>query len=101
MITGACAIGVFGAVMTVPIVFSDGALVIGGWYGPYLAGSAIASTVCMIGLWKMRRWGLYLYAGVVATNQVVMLSMDLWHIKMLLVPAVFAVIVLSQWGKLR
>jgi hypothetical protein len=101
LITIACAIGALGAVGSVPVIFSDFARGVGAWYAPYLASSVIASTVCLVGLWKMRRWGAYLYAGVAVTNQLVVYSMGIWHYLDLLLPAVFAAAAFSQIRKMR
>ena len=101
LITAACVIGFFGAVASLPVIFSDFARGIGAWYAPYLACSVAAATVSVIGLWHMRRWAVYLYAGVAATNQVVMFSMGIWHFPDLLVPAAFAAVALSQFRKMR
>ena len=87
LITIACAIGVLGAAASLPVIFSDFARGVGAWYAPYLGASVIASTVCLAGLWKMRRWGAYLYAVVAVTNQLVIYSMGIWHFLDLLVPA--------------
>ena len=101
VITVVCVIGVVGAALSVPVMFSDVARAIGAWYAPYMACSVIASMVCIIGLWKMRRWSVYLYAGIAVTNQLVTLSMGIWHFLDLLVPAVFAAIVCSQLHKMN
>ncbi len=101
LITIACALGALGAIASVPVIFSDFARGMGAWYAPYLAVSVIASTASLAGLWKMRSWGAYLYAGVAATNQLVMYSMGIWHFLDLLVPAVFAGAVFSQLRKMR
>lgn len=101
LITAACVLGFLGAAASVPVIFSDFARGMGAWYAPYLAASVLASTGSLIGLWKMRRWALYFYAGVAATNQLVMYSMGIWHFLDLLVPAVFAGIVLTQFRKMR
>lgn len=100
LITIACALGLFGAAASVPVIFSDFARGMGGWYAPYLAASVIALTVCLLGLWRMRRWGAYLYAGVAVTNQLVMFSMGIWHFLDLLVPAVFTGVAFSQVRKM-
>lgn len=101
LITVLCVIGFAGAVMSVPVIFSDFARGVGAWYPPYITLSAAASTVCFIGLWKMRRWAAYLYAGFVVVNQVVMAAMGVWHPLDLLVPGIFAAAVLSQFRKMR
>ena len=101
LITVACCIGFVGALASVPVILSDFARGMGVWYAPYLACSVIASTICVAGLWKMRRWAVYLYAGVAVTNQLVMSSMGIWHLPDLLAPAVFAAIAFSQIRKMR
>lgn len=101
LITAACVLGLLGAVASVPVIFSDFARGMGAWYAPYLAASVLASTGCLIGFWKMRRWAVYLYVGVAVTNQLVMYSMGIWHFLDLLVPAVFAGAVLTQFRKMR
>ena len=101
LITAACFIGVLGALGSVPVILSDFAGGIGAWYAPYLAGSVAASLVCVAGLWKMRRWSVYLYAMVAATNQLVVYSMGIWHFHDLLVPAAFAAAVFSKIREMR
>jgi hypothetical protein len=91
-------IGLFGAAASLQVIFSDFARGMGAWYAPYLACSVVASTISVIGLWKMRRWSVYLYAGVAATNQLVMFSMGIWHFPDLLVPAAFAAAALKFTG---
>lgn len=101
LITAACVLGLLGALASVPVIFSDFSRGMGAWYAPYLGASVLASTGSLAGLWKMRRWSVYLYAGVAATNQLVMYSMGIWHFPDLLVPAVFAGAVLTQFRKMR
>ncbi|HNW43165.1 MAG TPA: hypothetical protein PKI19_01580 [Elusimicrobiales bacterium] len=101
LLTVLCLIGFSGAVMGVPLIFSDFAAQVGAWYPPFIALSIIASTVCVAGIWKMRRWAVYMYAGVVAVNQAVMLGMGVWQFANLLVPVIFLGLVLTQLRKMR
>ena len=101
LITVACLVGCLGAAASLPVIFSDFAMAVGAWYAPYLAASVLVSTVCLAGLWKMRRWGAYLYVMVAVTNQLVMYSAGIWHYLDLLLPAVFAGAVFSQIRKMR
>ena len=93
-ITIVCAIGFFGALITVPLIFSDIAKSIGAWYPPYLAFSAMIGAICFIGMWKMKKLGAYLYAGLVGLNQIVMLATGIWSLGALLLPGIVVAITL-------
>lgn len=83
------------------MVFSDIARNIGTWYPPYLAFSSLVGFVCMVGLWKMRRWAVLTYTGFVALNQIVMLVMGIWSVSALVIPGIFIGIMFSQVSKMR
>lgn len=42
----------------------------------------------MLGLWMMKKWAVYSYAGLVALNQIVFLTMGIWSTMALIVPAI-------------
>jgi hypothetical protein len=94
-ITVICILGFIGAAISVPLVFSSMAASIGSWYPPYLGFSALAGTVCLIGLWMMKKWAAYAYTGLVALNQVVMVVMGVWTLFSLLIPLVVVIIALK------
>ncbi len=95
-ITVICVIGFIGALAAVPLLCSPMAERIGSWYPPYLALSAIIGVVCMAGLWMMRKWAAYTYAGFVILNQVVLLAKGAWNIMALIIPAVVIVFVVRN-----
>lgn len=64
-ITIICVLGFIGAALTIPLIFSSAAGAIGAWYPPYLALSAVVGLVCMIGLWKMMKWSVFVYTAFV------------------------------------
>lgn len=100
-ITVICVIGFIGAAFTIPLIFSDIAHKIGAWYPPYLAFSAVVGFVCMVGLWKMRRWAVFTYTGFVALNQLVMLMMGVWNLFALLIPGIVIAIAFTHLSKMR
>jgi len=83
-----CILGFLGALVTIPMIFSPVARLVGPWYPPYLGFAAATGLLCMIGLWKMKRWAAWTYTGLVALNQVVFLVMGVWNVLALAVPAV-------------
>lgn len=49
----------------------------GDWYGPFWIASLIAMAVSLIGYWRMKRWGVYVYIGMFVSGNVVGLIMDI------------------------
>lgn len=101
VITGLCVLGFVGALITIPIVFSQVARDIGAWYPPLLAFSAVVGFVCMIGIWKMRKWAVYAYTAFCVVNQIVLLATGLWSVSALVLPGIFIAIMFSQISKMR
>jgi hypothetical protein len=100
-ITVICVIGFIGGLFTIPLIFTDIARHIGAWYPPYLGFSAVVGFVCMIGLWKMRRWAVFAYTGFCALNQIVMIAMGVWSIFALLIPGIVIAIAFSNLSKMK
>lgn len=100
VITVICILGFIGAAVTIPMIFSDIAKAIGAWYPPYLAFTTVIGLACMVGLWMMKKWGIIVYAGFFAVNQVVLLTMGVWNVLSLIIPAIVIVIGLLQFSKM-
>lgn len=100
-ITGICVIGLVGVITLSYFALSgqsDGAP---DWYLPYLTASAIVGLTAMAGLFLMRRWGFYLYAGLFLVNQLVLFSTGLWSLQSALVPAVVIAVAARHLGAMR
>lgn len=54
----------------------------------YLAFSAVTLLACMIGLWFMKKWAIYIYTGFVFISQVALFAMRRWNLGALLLPAI-------------
>lgn len=101
VITALCALGFVGAALTVPLVFSAEIRAVGDWYAVFTGWAALSSLVCLLGMWHMYRWGVYLYALFAAANQLVMLYAGGWRLPDLVVPAVFAGVAFTQVSRMR
>jgi hypothetical protein len=88
----------FGA--SLPLLISGTARTVGAWYPPYLVLSSVIGLVCMVGLWKMRRWAVFTYTAFVVMNQAVLLSMGVWN-GFALIPAIVVAILFTQISKMR
>ena len=100
-ITGICMIGLVGVIALAYFAFSgqfDGAP---DWYMPYLAVSAVCGLTAMAGLFLMRKWGFYLYAGLFVVNQIVLFSTGLWSLQAAIVPAVVIAVAARHLGAMR
>lgn len=100
-ITGISVIGLVGVITLSYFALSgqfDGAP---DWYLPYLTASAIVGLTAMAGLFLMRRWGFYLYAGLFLVNQLVLFSTGLWSLQSALVPAVVIAVAARHLGAMR
>jgi hypothetical protein len=99
-ITVVCVIGFIGAALVLPLVFSAASSKIGSWYPAYLGFSAIIVLVCMGGLWNMQKWAAYTYTSLFVINQIVLLTMGVWNIVSLLIPAIVISIALPHLKKM-
>jgi len=99
-ITIICVLGFIGAALSIPLIFSDMARAIGSWYPPYLGFSAVAGLICMIGLWKMKKWGVFAYTALVIINQVILFTMGVWNPLALLLPAIVIGIAFAHLSKM-
>lgn len=99
-ITIICILGFIGAALTLPLIFSDMARGIGAWYPPYLGFSAVAGLICMVGMWKMKKWSVFAYTALVIVNQVVLFTMGVWNPFALLIPAIVITIAFANLSKM-
>ncbi|MCE3265012.1 MAG: hypothetical protein K0R43_4091 [Pseudoduganella sp.] len=99
-ITVICVIGFLGAIATVMMLFSGVTRSIGAWYPPYLAFSSLVGLACFIGMWRMKKWAAYTYAGFAGLNQIVLLVMGLWNLAALIIPGIVIAIALKSVRKM-
>ena len=100
VITIICILGFIEAAFSIPMIFWDIAGQIGNWYPLYLGFSCIISFVCMVGLWLMKKWAAFTYAGFVVFNQIVLMTMVVWNIMALIIPAIVVGISLAYLKKM-
>lgn len=87
-----CALGIYGAFLVFWLIFfpsvSSAVQRLGLGQTSYLGFSAVGLTVCMVGLWLMKKWAVYAYAALSIMNQIALLLMGRWNFASLLIPAI-------------
>lgn len=103
-ITIICVLGFIGVGLGIPLLLTllgtGAAAGLPGWYLPYLGLTILIGLAALIGLWKMKKWGAYLYAGMFLVNQVILLASGLWSVGALVIPLIVTLIALSQLSKM-
>lgn len=99
-ITVICILGFIGAAITIPVIFSDLARQVRSWYPLYLGLASLIGFVCMVGLWKMKKWAAYTYAGFIIVNQIVLWTMGIWTVMSLIIPGIVVAIALTNLKKM-
>lgn len=87
-ITIICVLGFIGTLAILPLLFSGLASQVGSWYPPFLVFASVVGFTCMVGLWKMKKWAVYIYTGMVMLNQLIMVLMEVWTISALIAPII-------------
>jgi len=100
IITGVCALMLLGALVAIPTIFSDAAATIGSWYPLLLALSSIGGLITMVGLWKMKKWSVILYASMTGIVQLVLFFMGLWNIFALVIPGILIWVLYTNYKKM-
>jgi glycerol-3-phosphate acyltransferase PlsY len=103
IITVICIIGFVGAGLSVLALAAWGILsrTIGAWYPPFLLVATGVGLACMLGMWQMRKWSVFLYTAFVVINQVVMIVFGVWNPMSLLIPLAVVIIGFTQLSKMR
>ena len=99
-ITVICVIGFLGLIPSFLLIFSPITSSIGAWYPPYLALASIVGLVSFIGMWLMKKWGVYAYTGFTSLTQIVLLAKGVWSPPALLIPFIVIVIGFSNLKKM-
>lgn len=74
---------------------------IGPWYPLYFDFCTVLFLISMIGLWKMKKWGYYLFIAVFLVSQLVLRYKGIWSAWMLILPIVLICIFSTYYKKMN
>lgn len=94
-----CCLAVIGTVLGAAYVpFMLKAQAIGTWYLGYIGGAAVIGLASLWGYWRMKRWGIFLYAALTVVNQLVLFRMNHgFAVQSLLMPMIVISVGLWNW----
>lgn len=72
-----------------------------GWWMGYSVAFSVVHLVGGYGIWRMRRWGLFLTGGLLLAAQAVLLAVQHWTIASLLVGLIEVAIIARYWRSLE
>jgi hypothetical protein len=100
VITAICVIGIINAIQMINLVLSPMSKQVGAIYPLYFALSVTLSLACIVGLWLLKRWAVFVYGSVLICNQIVLLLMGYWSLSAAIIPAVIIVLMFKHLSKM-
>jgi hypothetical protein len=95
-----CIIGFINATQMLNLILSPMSKQIGSIYPLYFSVSIIASLVCLVGLWFLKRWATWVYMGLLVGNQLVLVAMGFWSVGAAIVPLILMALLFKQLPKM-
>ncbi len=95
-----CFIGLVNALQLTFMIFTPVAKQFGSLYPFYFSVASILSFVSIAGLWWLKKWAAYLYGLILIVNQFVLLSMGLWELTAVIMPAILLILLWRNKDKL-
>ena len=71
------------------------------WYRYLMMVNIFTSLACVVGLWLMKRWSVFLYVASAVVNQIAAVSMGEWIVSSLLMPAIVIAIMVKFYSDMR
>jgi hypothetical protein len=100
VITAICIIGIINAIQMINLVLSPMSKQVGAIYPLYFTLSVALSLACIVGLWLLKRWAVFVYGSVLICNQIVLLVMGYWSLSAAIIPAVIIVLMFKHLSKM-
>ncbi len=93
-----CILGFLGTLSCFILSSTELAFMVGGWYINYLLVSSLLIWISLIGIWKMKRWGVLTYTTIVVVTQIVLYKYNvilMWNYVFLIIATT---VTLSAWS---
>ena len=101
VITIFCAIAIIICAAAIPKFFTTANRARPEWLQLVALLALVATVVCVIGVWKMRKWAVLAYTGLCIAGLLFTAMMGVWSLTGSLVRTAIVVILLSQMSKMK
>lgn len=84
-----CLLGILETLPTLLLYFTEIAYMAGEWYLWFLIVSSLLIWLSLIGVWKMKKWGVVAYTSIMFFKEIVLYKYNqIWHYNSLLIPII-------------
>ncbi|WP_153912776.1 hypothetical protein [Shewanella sp. TC10] len=101
LISIVCILHFVGGLISLPIIFTDSATIVGAWYPYFLAIATLIGLATFIGLWMMKRLAAYAYIFYALVNQFVLIYTGVWVVATLVMPVLMVVLIAVYFKRLK
>ena len=90
-----CTLGVLGTLRTFLLWTTELAYMIGQWYLNFLLISSIMICISIVGVWKMKKWGVLAYTFITGATEIILFKYNvMWSYTSLIIPVI---VTLTAW----
>jgi len=95
-----CILGFPGTLPYFLLMFTELAYMAGTWYLNFLPGSSFVIWISLIGIWKMKKWGGFMYTVTIIVTQIILIKYDVtWSFTSLIIPTIVTTTILVLFQK--
>lgn len=90
-----CTLGFLGTFPTVLLWTTELAYMVGQWYRNFLLISSLLIWVSLVGVWKMKKWGVLSYTAIIIVTEIILFKYNvMWSYTSLIMPVIVS---LTAW----
>lgn len=84
-----CTLGILGTLPTFFLWTTELAYMVGQWYLNFLLTSSVFIWLSLIGVWKMKKWGVLAYTSIIVATEMVLLKYNvIWSYTSFVIPLI-------------
>lgn len=97
----ACVLGFLGSLYPILLSFTEVAYMVGRWYVDFLPISSIMIWGSLIGIWKIKKWGVLIYTATIIVTQAILIKHNvMWSYTSLIIPTIVTTIIWYYFKKM-
>lgn len=93
LITISCILAIFNTLMSIQEINQND-------FGFYNLVSNVMVSICIIGIWKMKVWAVFIYLSVFLVNQLTLILSEQWRFYQIIIPLIIIAIALKYLNEM-